>query len=340
MYPCILKFRVFLMVLLLVASGYAYGDFEELSGIASGLGFKPEDEEKLLSGEVITANLPETTDKMLAQSFAIYVPMYSYKIADLVLSARVFEGDATVLASGRIDPVNIAASLAKASFTAKEADELKRLKDFRGGDDFNLSSEEIAKLTAAIKTGKSSAKDLSKVYREILAGRMLAYLKSGIQGMAAYDRGEAGKSSVTADLEAMTKASTMLSEGAPGLYRSFLDYPKKQSAHITDGFFWVKRKVQGRPTFVLEHRMLENSPEGGLIVMRREFFVGHTYNAAQAVSGAYTIAQKGTLVFSTLRSSSDRVAGPMSASRHAQGRKMMADELVARLKSLRKHFAK
>jgi len=137
----ILKSRIFLVLLFVSVSGYAYGDFGELSNIATSLGFKQEDAKKLFAGEIITADLPETTDKMLAESFAIFAPMYTYKVADLVLSERVFEGDTNVIASGRIDPLKIEASLAKAKFTSADAEELKQLKKFTGGDKFNLSSE-------------------------------------------------------------------------------------------------------------------------------------------------------------------------------------------------------
>jgi len=330
--------QIFLALLFVSGSGYAYGDFGELSGIATSLGFKQEDEKRLLAGEIITADLPETTNKMLAEAFAIYAPIYSYKIADLVLSERVFEADTEVIASGRIDPRNIEASLSKAKFTSADAGEVKKLKKFTGGDAFNLSSEEIARLRTSITSGQTSTKSLSKVYRDILAGRMKAYLKSGILGVAPYDRGKGRKTSVASDLEAMTKASH-LAKDAPGLYRTFLGYPKDQSPHIEHGFFWVKRKVQNRPTFVLEHRILERGP-ASLNILRREFFVGHSYNAAQAISGAFTISNKGTLLFSTIRSSSDEVAGPMSGMRRAMARKKLRDELVTRFKNMRKRFAK
>jgi hypothetical protein len=71
----ILNFRIFLALLFILVSGYAFADFGELSNISAGLGFKPEDKEKLLSGEIITVNLPETSDKMLAEAFAIYAPI-------------------------------------------------------------------------------------------------------------------------------------------------------------------------------------------------------------------------------------------------------------------------
>ncbi len=334
-----LNYRTVLVLLIVCVSGYAYGDFGELSNIATSLGFKQEDEKKLLTGEVITADLPETTDNMLAEAFAIYAPMYTYKIGDLVLSDQVFAADTHVLASGRINPLKIEASLAKAQFTSADAGELKQLKNFTGGETFNLSSEEIAKLRAAIKSGQTTPKALSRVYRGILAGRMKAYLKAGIHGVAPYDRGKGILASAASDLEAMTKAATLLATGAPGLYRSFLDYPKNQSLHLEQAFFWVKRKIDKRPAFVLEHRILERGP-ASVNILRREFFVGHTYNAAQAISGAFTIANKGTLVFSTMRSTSDQVAGSKNGMRHIKARKAMRDELVTRFKNMRKQFAK
>jgi hypothetical protein len=331
--------RIFLLLLFVSVSGHAYGDFGELSSIATSLGFKQKDKKKLLAGQVITADLPETTDKMLAESFAIYAPMYTYKIADLALSERVFAADANVIASGRIDPHKIETSLSKAKFTTADADELKQLKNFTGGYNFNLSSKEIAMLRTTITSGQTSAKALSRVYRHILARRMKAYLKAGLLGVASYDRGKGNKTSVASDLEAMTKASKLLAKDTPGLYRTFLDYPKDQSLHIEHGFFWVKRKIQKRPTFVLEHRILERGPTN-LTILRREFFVGHSYNAAQAISGAYTISRKGTLIFSTIRSSSDQVAGSKSGTRHIIARKMMRKEIIAHFKNLRKRFAK
>jgi len=65
---------------------------------------------------------------MLAASFAIYAPMYTYKIGDLALSERIFGADTNVIASGRIDPLKIEASLYKAKFTSADADELTQLK--------------------------------------------------------------------------------------------------------------------------------------------------------------------------------------------------------------------
>ena len=90
---------------------------------------------------------------------------------------------------------------------------------------------------------------------------------------------------------------------------------------------------------MLEHRILEKSP-AGLVILRRELFVGHSYNAAQAISGAYTITNKGMLFFSALRSTSDQLAGTTNGKRRALARKLMRDEQVTRFKSLRKRFAK
>ncbi|PPD44928.1 MAG: hypothetical protein CTY16_11235 [Methylobacter sp.] len=327
--------RWLLVMLFVFASQYAYGDFGEFSNVATDLGFRPEDHSKLLAGDIITADLPETTDKMLAQAFAVFAPIHTHKVADLALSKHVFAADANVIASGRIDPNKIAESLTKATFTSAEANEAKQLKNFSGGEAFNLSTEEIAKIKKAVTSGKTSTKALSKVYRAILAGRMEAYLKSGIQGIAPFDRGNGINTRAANDFDAMTKASTILAKDLPGLYRTFLEYPNNQSAYIEHAFFWVKRRVENRPAFVLEHRILERSP-ASMILLRREFFVGHSYNGTQAISGAFTISQQGTLIFTTIRTSSDQVAGLMGGA--SLGRKMLRDEVTKRFKNLREHF--
>jgi len=82
----ILNVRIFLVLMIVSVSGYATAISCELSSIAASLGFKTRGWGKnCCPAKIITADLPETTDKMLAESFAIYAPMYTYKIGDLVL---------------------------------------------------------------------------------------------------------------------------------------------------------------------------------------------------------------------------------------------------------------
>ena len=330
--------RFFLTVLLLLSCSFAYADFDELSDITTELGLKSEDHKKIMAGKILTVDLPETTDKMLSQALVLFVPASADKIADLVFSDRVFISDIEVLFAGRIDPNKVNESMAKLGFSAKESGELKLLQQVKAGDTFNLSSEEISQINKSVASGKASAEDISSVYRNILAGRVKAYLKSGIAGVAPYDRGNGAGVNVANELGAMAKAASLLSKSSPGLYRAFIDYPNNQSLHIEHDFYWVKRTVQDRPNFVLQHRIIERRPDG-FVLLKREFFSGHSYNASQLVIGAFTV-RGGTLVFTLIRSTTDQVAGFMSKARHRLGRDVFRVELLKRFKALRAQLVK
>jgi hypothetical protein len=304
--------------------------------VAAAIGFTGDDKNKVLAGKVAAADLPETTDKMLSQAIAVLLPVKIDVIAERLRSLESLEGDKTVIAYGTIDPVNPEAGLAKAIFADSEAKEAAKFLKASPGSEFNLSAEEFAKVKAAAGDGSPAA--ASKVYQGLLAERVKAYAAKGLSGIAPYDRGDGETASAGEDLEAMTKALTYLQKETPSLYQAILNYPQDKPSGVTERFTWEKRTVEDRPTFTLVHRMIVDRPDL-LVVIVREFYVGHSYNASQSVSGGFPVSE-GTLVISGNRSTTDQVAGFMSGTRHSIGRGMMRDELVDKFKRLRSEFAK
>lgn len=300
-----------------------------ISDVVKALGYTDEDKKKAEAGEVVAVDLKETTDKMLAQSVAVILPVKVGKISESVQSGEIFRSDTDLIGQGTIDPAAPEAGLAKAVYTANEASELKTLAQAEPGSEFNLSANEFATIKAA--GGKPDA--VMKAYQGILAQRVKAYAAKGLNGIAPYDRGDGETASAADDLTAMAKAETVLKQANPQLYQAFLDYPQNKPAGAEEMFSWEKRNVEDRPTFVLVHRMVINNPDR-MIVLTRQFYVGQSYNAAQSVSGAIEI-KDGTLVLSNNRTSTDQVAGFMSGTRHSVGRGMMRDELVERLEEIK-----
>jgi hypothetical protein len=302
---------------------------DSVESVAEALGFTPDERWRLYQGEIVAVDLPETSDKMLAQVVAMVIPASIDEIAVRLLRGNILETERDVIAFGRIDPAHIAASLENALFTAGDAEEVKMLQNGEF-DEFNLSSSEIAMLKAA---GKSSADAIAKTYRKILVERAKAYIHGGLASVDAYVRGKNKKTYPSRDLKAMTKATAILSEREPALYRAFLNYPKNQPAGVDSAFFWIKKRADKRPVFTLAHRLIQSRPDR-LIIMRREFFVGHSFNAAQTVSGVFP-APQGSIIFSGNRATSDRVSGFAESLRHKIGRDMMREEIVKRFKDLR-----
>ena len=320
--------------------GLPAGSAEPLSAreIAAAVGFDEADKKKVVAGDVAAADLPETTDKMLAQAVAVLLPANADEIVERLRSLKLFETDEAVIGFGAIDPANPEAGLAKAAFADNEAKEAAKFLKASPGSEFNLSAEEFAQVKAAAASGDTSPEAASKVYRSILAERVKAFAAHGLEGIAPYDRGDGDTSSAAGDLEAMAKAASGLRKFDPDLYQAVVNYPNDKPAGTEELFTWEKRTVDDRPIFVLVHRLIQHRPEL-LAVVTREFYVGHSYNASQAISGGFPVSE-GTLVISGSRSTTDQVAGFMSGARHSIGRGMMRDELIKKLKALRAEFAK
>ncbi|MDD5276880.1 MAG: hypothetical protein PHR16_12460 [Methylovulum sp.] len=307
---------------------------DSVESIATTLGFSPSERWRLYQGEIVAVDLPETSDKMLAQMVAMVIPTGIDKVATRLLGGNILETDKDVIAFGRIDPAHIEESLKGALFTKADSDEISRLQNAEFAD-FNLSSSEIAELKAV---GSTTPDTLANSYRKILVARAKAYIGGGLAAIGAYQRDGNKKTNAADDLKKMAAAMVIVAEHDPVLYRAFLNYPKNQPVGIDTEFFWLKKRANNRPVFTLAHRIIQSKPNS-VMIMRREFFVGHSFNAAQTVSGLFPL-QQGTIIFSGNRTTVDQLSGFASSLRHKIGRNMMREEIVKRFKNLRGTFAK
>jgi hypothetical protein len=291
---------------------------------------------KLDQGEIIAHEIPEASDKELAMSVAIYLPVSLEHIVNFLKNGDLLSVDPNITAHADIS--SDVDDFSGLTFSDQHPDEALDLLNAEAGDYFNLSTEEIAGF-AALKTTLSAA-DKSAVseivtqkYRETLLNRYLAYRQQGLAGITAYAR-EDGVTDPAAELHASAANNQVLKQLFPELYQGWIQYPKAMPEGVEEHFYWVNREVENRPTAILGHRILQTTPSGALIVAR-EFYVGHSYNASQLIVGALPY-RAGTLVFYGHRTSTDQVAGVASSLRHHIGREQMKAQMITRLKNLSK----
>jgi hypothetical protein len=329
---------MFLSVATLVAPA---GAAEPMSAaqVAQALGFDRAAEQKLLAGEIVTAEREETTAKQLAVAIGMLIKGDPDALATAVLDGQTLKANPAILGFGRIDPAAPEAGLAGIAYTAGEVDEVRKLLEAKGGDEFNLSADELAALQK--RTSLYDAKQagdpavvqaVNEAYRSILAGRLQAYLARGVAGIAPYQR-DGEVSDPAEDLRAAAEASEVLQQAAPDLYRFLVDYPEHQPGDVEQAFFWVKEVANDRPLFSLNHRIVQRRPDG-VILLSRTFYAGHSFNASLSGAGVLPV-QAGNAVFYTNRTSSDQVAGFMQGMRHEMGRGMMRDALIESFEAIR-----
>ncbi len=303
--------------------------------IADGMGLSAGDKKKLAAGEIVSTDVEESNEKELAAALALVVPAALDEIAASITKGTTLDANSAILAHGEIDPAQVDEA-AFAGVTLPDS-EVAALLDAEPGSEFNLSTEEFAvfeDLGKQYKPGDAGAADaVNAAYRQMLAGRMQAYLASGLEGIAPYDRG-GDSSSPADDLKAGLEAATLLEQFAPQMYQAFLAYPDQAVSDVQHQFHWSQQEADDRPVTILTHRMLQQRPDV-LVLLSRDYYVGHSFNASQAVAGALPV-DGGTAIFYGNRTSTDQVAGFGGSLKRKIGGGMMRDSLIATLKEVRK----
>jgi hypothetical protein len=122
-------------------------------------------------------------------------------------------------------------------------------------------------------------------------------------------------------------ATAVLRQYAPRAWTLLHSYPQAKPADLDERFYVLTYELDGRPNFVLRHRMVIPF-EGGVVLADRDFYVGHGYNTSQAIAGVIAVPS-GTMVFYADRVSTDQIGGAGSSLKQAIGNRMMASELTA-----------
>ena len=305
--------------------------------IAEGVGLSEADIKKVQAGEIVSVDIENSSDKELAVGLVLLVPAGLDEIVDSVAKGTTVEANKAIEAHGAIDP----AQINEAAFAGIVLDE-SEVEDLLGAgpsENFNLSTEEFAvfeKLGDQYSAGREGAADaVNAAYRQMLAGRMQAYVDKGLDGIAPYDRG-GETASATEDLRSASEAATLTKELLPEAYAALNNYPAEGGA-FTHDFYWTVQDADGRPVTILTHRMSQQRPDIYL-VMSRDFYVGHSFNSSQAQAGVVPV-ESGSAIFYGNRTATDQVAGFGGGMKRSIGAGMMRDTLVETLEEVRKVWA-
>ncbi len=272
---------------------------------------------------------------------AVKAPVPLLKVLDFWQQVRILDADEDLIEVGRIGPDQDAAqALAGVGFTAEEGEETRGLLEVERGSDFNLSEQEIRRF-AAVAEGRSTGgcehddacrSAVNDTYRSVLAQRLEAYRKGGLKAVATYARSRGKVADPKEEMRLAAEQMPMVRKHAPEIYRAWLEYPRAQPEGSQHQFLWLKRNVEGRPTFVLTHRAIYET-EGAIFSAERHFYVGQFYNSLQMAS--YTTALGSESIYVLLnRTSTDLVGGFGSSAKKMVGRSKVRKALVGTFERL------
>jgi hypothetical protein len=290
------------------------------------LGFGEEDLAKLDAGKVVTRQFKKEEKKELAVALASLLPASVPRVTTEFKARKPLDADRTILAKGVLEGPVTAESFAALELPTKE---LEKLAGKKAGAEFNFSKEELAQLAESVE-GKSSKPERQsaamEAYREILAGRVQAYQSQGLSGIAPYRHGKS-ESHPQSDLRgALPTKIEVIATQAPEFNRWLSEYPRAGKAGFSQ-FIWLLQVLNGRPAVILAHRA-EDAADDVTFLMQRDFYVGHTFDALQIISGVVPAGEGASILFYTNLTFTEQVAGFASGAAHGIGRKIMTKEIV------------
>ena len=268
-------------------------------------------------------------------------------------SKRELASDATVLINKSLDTVlaeiNEQASLIPRSVTQgyqdinSEADfsgirfsptsdrefkEVELLHKLKKGEDYNLTAEEYATLTASLVATQNGTREekteaASEAVRELLLGRYRAYITSGLNGIEPYLRGKKSVN-ISNELRVTTETLDVVEDLMPNYYYNLMNYPDGADC-CQQRFRWIKVKLLKRPAFGLTHSTVYKSDDI-LIITERHFYVTHSLNTMQ-ITVAWLPYEEGTYMGLAMSAQANALDTFMGRFFRGIGRNM-AEEMV------------
>ena len=163
--------------------------------------------------------------------------------------------------------------------------------------------------------------------------RWEAYRRGGISAVAPYARAGGALTDPAALLRLAAEDAARLPGVGAALRDALLRYPAGATDFSVDRFSLVRQQLRGRPALSLLHQIVQTR-SAAVVHVERYFYVGHSYNAGQTLTGAVAHGD-GTVLFSTSRISTDEVLGPGHPLKRAVGRRQLQDSMRRRLDRFR-----
>jgi len=287
--------------------------------VLAEMGWSADDQQKVLSGQFVTNDAPQASDKDLSLTIAFMVKTSPDNLSQQILKGIILGTDPQVKASGEFAGAGSLADLARLQISDDTA---RAFTEARPNGALNLSAAEIAAFNALRGSGTPAVVDR---LRQMLLDRFQAYRQSGLAGIAPYDRGGGKTTDVSGELRKASTALAELPKYLPSLQRALIDSSYAAVPGLQQVFRWVHYNIDGTETFVLIHE-LTAADGAARVVVQRQYYVSGGYNAEQAVAGFLPV-QGGTVVAYTNHTFTDQVAGFGGGVKRGIGRRVMAGKL-------------
>lgn len=278
--------------------------------------------QRIAGGETAVATLREVSERELALGVACLVEGDPTQILAPFLANRPMTPQAAEMAFGALGADSRVEELAALTLEPARREEARRYLAAHPGFGLNLSIEEIDQFEhlAAAAPEEPSSTDVEEILRRVLLGRHRAYRERGVAGIAGYARRGSETATPAAEFHRSLADATTFPRLYPEFWRAWVEYPRATPSDAREDFFWGRVEVEGRPMFVLSHRMALLQPSWGAVA-ERDFYFSHFFDAGLSVAAVHPV-REGQLFTFTHRVWVDHWNG-LTAVKRAIGHKLV-----------------
>jgi hypothetical protein len=280
--------------------------------------------DQVVRGEVVVTDLKEVSDRELAVGVACLVTRSPAEVLKPFLGELPAGSQAEIEVVERVEDPSAEDALNGLTLGPEAREEAERYVTAQPGYGLNLSGDEIATFAKISDSDPDLVRRAEATLKEVLRARLTAYHGSGLDGTGGYARDHGQTNQPSRELHRSYASAKALSRIFPMFARSWDEYPEHTSGVDSDAYFWIRARVDGRPSFLLTHRMEQIGPDRG-IVARRSFYFSHFFDAGFSITGTVK-AQEGSLFFFVRRIWVDRWSG-MASIKRKLGHKLIAGSL-------------
>ncbi|HVN40367.1 MAG TPA: hypothetical protein VMW19_19565 [Myxococcota bacterium] len=310
--------RLSALLLVLALAAPASAQIPDAPTLLAALGFSQSEIQQITSGQIVRGEIKAASDRELVAAMAFSLPSPPSQIVAAMKAGQLAKTDPTMRAVGPFSSPPTAGDLAKLTLSS---DQVSAYQSAAPGDALNLSTQEIATFDQLASAGAGQV--TAAVHTDLL-GRLIAYQKQGLAGIAPYAR-KSGTRSCNDEIRTMTEASKALKQYVPKAYQMLLGYPGSKPPGTEESFRWSQLDAHGTPVIALTHAAY--IPDGSaFVIAQRMFYVSASFNCEQAIAALLPV-QKGTVVVYGNRTSTDQVEGWGGSAKRSIGSRLLEDQL-------------
>jgi hypothetical protein len=313
---------------------------ENIIKIGNQIGLTPNEIDLILDKQTVSKNLTDANENELGVLIAFTIKHDLKSLYQKTLSGDFLQLNKDLIETVELTQYEKAIPDDLDLFDNNDISELKKLLKMNtiSENHYNFSEEELRSLEN-LQTELNNSSDnnnieqqLTQFYKNTLNQRYIKYRTSGIKNIAPYVH----KKKIISpgnELDEAAKKDRIVIPNRIFFLDAYHHYPEHDNENIKHQFYLMKLNVEGRPDFILSHRMfLEDN--NVILMAEREYYVGHTYSSQHKLIGA--IPYDGhSLVFYINRTFTDRITGFGNGLKRNIGSGMMRDEIIEQFNTIK-----